>query len=366
MLRRLQSTWSAVASPLQTANASPAVLALDLDFVLRLLGSKSVADTNTNAAKGPELNISQWAKVKFNTIEVPAQPQLVFSKPHTSTFGNSFKKQLLAPAPAPALKENEESIMNRLQSLADSLPTRISPMAPLSFFDPPESVMKRTKALEEQDTAKQIIKLPTIDYGDRDWSKVTLSSILDKLIPENLKASSSSSSSQATEILPTEITREADHFKYKKCFSLSPLELRLLDFDQFITLAHFYGIKCTNVTDLRIESEILSKFAAAPGPLKRKRASTKPKDGFTWTEVMESLLLRLYDETRSKKQAVDAKFAAFLVESKTTLMKDLRKTSERGLWAVLTEEFSVQAGWKVNTTEIKKKVQVLKCLKVKK
>ena len=133
-----------------------------------------------------------------------------------------------------------------------------------------------------------------------------------------------------------------------------------------MTLAHFLSVKCKNLTDLKIEAEILTKFGASPGPLKLKRVSTKAKDGFAWTETMESLLLRLYDETRIKKQAIDSKFAGFLQESGATLMKDKRKTAERGLWAVLTDEFSVQAGWKVNVTEVKKKFQVLKCLKLKK
>ncbi len=347
--RRLQSTL--------TAPAPTHVSALDLDFVLRLLGSKPAADTSTKTSKDTESNISQWAKVKFNTIAVvPAHTEAkkpLFSSP---------KKPISPAEPTQSFMEmkSEESIMTRLQSLADSLPTRISPVAPLSFFDP-ESVMKRaTKAIEEEaGSNKNVIKLPTIDYGDRDWSKVTLSSILDKLIPEDLlKAKQMPEEEPQQEIV--------SHKSASSNVIFSPLELRLLDYDQFMTLAHFLSVKCKNLTDLKIEAEILTKFGASPGPLKLKRVSTKAKDGFAWTETMESLLLRLYDETRIKKQAIDSKFAGFLQESGATLIKDKRKTAERGLWAVLTDEFSVQAGWKVNVTEIKKKIQVLKCLKLKK
>ena len=354
MLRRLQSTLASLSSPAQTTtNSSAAPLALDLDFVLRLLGNKS-GDTSVQAVKGPELNISQWAKVKLTTIELPTQPQETTEKKSNAPLFTSTKKPAIK-ANFPA-KEKEDSIMDRLQSLADSLPTRMSPVAPLSFFDP-ESVTKRTRAIEDE-SEKNFIRLPTIDYGDRDWSKVTLSSILDKLIPEDLKVKSKEAE------CAIEVKEEQPIASLSTTFA--PLELRLLDYDQFVTLAHHLGIKCSNQTDLRIENEILNKFGESSGPLKKKRSVTKAKDGFTWTESMESLLLRLYDEIRSKKQAVDAKFAAFLEENKLVLMKDKRKTSERGLWAVLTDEFSVQAGWKVNFTEIKKKVHVLKCLQVKK
>lgn len=353
MLRRLQSTFAS-ASP---ANSS--ALALDLDFVLRLLGEKK-EDTSRS---GSEVNLSHWAKVKFNTIvqktpeaETPIAP---------STFS-------VKPAQVPKesnVPQSTESLMNRLQSLADSLPSRMSASPPLSFFDP-ESVIKRVppslSKAEEESRKSLVIKLPTIDYSNRDWSKVTLSSILEKLIPEEMKKNrSSSSSEEGTTITNTTPETSSMAAEMIASFSLSPLELRLLDYDQLITLCQSMGIKHTGLTDLRLESRILAKFPEKAEPLTLKRSVPKAKDGFAWTEGMEGLLLRLYDDIRAKKQAVDAKFSAFLAETKTELSSERRKMSDRGLWAVLADEFSVQAGWKVNVSDVRKKIQILKCLKVK-
>lgn len=402
MLRRWQSTLSTA-----TATSTSAHSALDLEFVLRLLGTSNGSNANVGTQeklgkKGPEVNLSRWAKVKFNTIELPTQvATAATSKPlaRTASLISPLKEApptaALASTASASADQTPESVINRLQVLANALPSRVSSAPLMSFFGTEKSVMRKGTTSEEDastvcknrnvtatttsstssnnsnNSNNTVITLPTIDYSGRDWSKVTLSSILDKLIPdeaqEMAKVAIDCASRRETVAVEKEKETETDS-DAPLSFSLSPLELRLLDYDQLRTLASYYSIDCTELTNQKIETELLSKwFGLQVEPLQIRRRANKLKGCFAWTEAMETLLLRLYDETRAKKREVDGKFAEFMDETGVALLevRAKAKTADRGLWAVLTDEFSVQAGWRVSLTEVRKKVQILKCLKIK-
>lgn len=336
MWRRLQSTAMA------STRASPSN-SLDLEFVFGLLERRN---KSLNAEdKGSEIDIGQWSKVKFNTIQV--------ERPATSSQLEKTPEFIPPPIINTNTERSQESILTRLQNLANSLPNKITtPTATSPFFDP-ESLAKRAAPVfikSETETEKTIIKLPTLDYDSRDWSKVSISSILSKIIPEEaLNATEAAPSCQETQTVQMSTT-------------FSPAELRLLDRDQLFALAESKNIKTNNLTEIKIEAELLLQFGDPSSPLPLRRAVvSKSASSFTWTEEMESLLLRIYDETRAKKQAIDTKFSALQLTS-TKARACGKNNSDRGLWAVLADEFSVQAGHRVSMSEVRKKVQILKRL----
>lgn len=227
----------------------------------------------------------------------------------------------------------------------------------MSFFEMNTGIKTSANLMESVKT------VPIFEREGVDWSQVSLTSILKKIVPEEaflehseekvLKCDATKdSSSTAT---PTTIKTE---------FTMA--ELKLLDKDQLHSLAKHLNIKITKQTDHKLEQEIFSICNNIDLSQRQKRV-LKPvlsKEKISWTEENESLLIKLYEELRSEKQKVDQKLIN-LVSPNTSIVAMSLKTrvSERGFWAVLAEQMRNASKIHVSLSECRNKLMILKRLR---
>ena len=275
----------------------------------------------------------------------------------------------MTPTATPA--NSNSSTLDRLQSLADSLPTQIydrngnliplnSQNPPMSFFEMGNVTKNNTNLMENART------VPIFEREGVDWSKISLTSILKKIVPEeaflhteisteNNIVSNESSNKVITNVESTKISNVK--------FSMS--ELKLLDKEQLYSLAKHFNIKISNQTDHKLEQEILAACSAEM----HKRTTKNPvsKEKLSWTEENENLVVKMYEELRIEKQKVDQKMQMLLANSNnsgyTNSLKKCKGSSERGLWAVLTDKLRHASKFHVSVSECRNKLIILKRLK---
>ena len=239
---------------------------------------------------------------------------------------------------------------------------------PLNSHNPPMSFFEMNTGIKTSANLMESVKtVPIFEREGVDWSQVSLTSILKKIVPEEaflehneekvLKcdATKDSSGTAATTTATTTIKTE---------FTMA--ELKLLDKDQLHSLAKYLNIKITKQTDHKLEQEIFSICNNIDLSQRQKRV-LKPvlnKEKISWTEENESLLIKLYEELRSEKQKVDQKLIN-LVSPNTSIVAMSLKTrvSERGFWAVLAEQMRNASKIHVSLSECRNKLMILKRLR---
>lgn len=263
------------------------------------------------------------------------------------------------------------STLDRLQSLADSLPNQIydknGNLIPLNSQNPPMSFFEMDNTLGKTSLAESVKTVPIFEREGVDWSKVTLTSILKKIVPEETFLESEENQ--------CEIIEAKNNTSDMSQTATSPIinnvrftmgELKLLDKEQLHSLAKHFGIKPTTIqTDHKIEQEIL---AACNEPYKRIiKKGTVSKDKISWTEENETLLVKLYDELRAEKHKADQKLHSLLsltsANTSTNSLKRCKGSSERGLWAVLSDQMRLASKFHVSVSECRNKLIILKRLK---
>lgn len=375
-LRRFQSTSTTV------AHNSPANASLDLDFVLNLLEhSSSSSSAGAASVMRPSVSTPKWTRMKFKVIEPEVEELLKVEeeennlKESSSSFASSSSIDSFLN-----LFENTKQIsptdtLSRLQSLADSLPTQIydrhgnliplnTSKPPSSFFEIDTSRTLNNQQLQQQQQ-QQLKSVPIFHRDNVDWSRVSITSILKKIVPE--EAFLKFQSQELTEDVNCENNNVIDDKKVPlNNVTFNQNELRLLDRDQLHALAKHFRLSCDRQTDLKIENELISIFKLESEPKRPKKTEKVEPEKICWTEENESLLINLYEEVRLEKQKVDQKFATILGLSSVPLssLKRGNKASERGLWAVLADRMRLASKSHVSVSECRNKLIILKRLKI--
>lgn len=261
------------------------------------------------------------------------------------------------------------STLDRLQSLADSLPNQIydrnGNLIPLNSQNPPMSFFEMDNAASSGKTSlmENVKTVPIFEREGVDWSKVTLTSILKKIVPEETFLDTVETD---REIIETAATQNDANNPIHQNVKFTIGELKLLDKEQLHSLAKYFGLKPTaSQTDHKVEQEIL---AACNEPYKRAiKNGTVSKEKISWTEENETLLVKLYDELRIEKHRVDQKLQSLLslssVNNTTSSLKRSKGSSERGLWAVLSDQMRLTSKFHVSVSECRNKLIILKRLK---
>lgn len=261
---------------------------------------------------------------------------------------------------------SNSNTLDRLQSLADSLPTQIydrnGNLMPLNSQTPPMSFFEIGN-VTLMDNARTV---PIFEREGVDWNKINLTSILKKIVPEEV-------------FLHTEISAEKDLINIESNYKVVPnvestkisnvkfsmSELKLLDKDQLYSLSKHFNIKVSNQTDHKLEQEIL--LACGGGVHKRTAKNPVSKEKLSWTEENENLVVKMYEELRIEKQKVDQKVQLLSTNASncgyTNSLKKCKGSSERGLWAVLTDKLRHASKFHVSVSECRNKLIILKRLK---
>ena len=259
------------------------------------------------------------------------------------------------------------SSLSRLQSLADSLPTQIydrnGNLIPLNMGQPPMNFFDLDTNNGNGITTNNIkctSTLPIVQRENVDWSGVTLTSILKKIVPEEVFKENNE-----------EITDTKDDSKTcPTSTSVTPefcqVELKLLDKDQLHALAKHLNIP-TDQTDFKIETAILSLNGSAKERKCNNPKNSVSKEKIAWTEENENLLMKLYEELRVEKHKVDQKLQSIthtpINGTSATSLKRGNGASDRGLWAVLGDRMRQASKFHVSVTDCRNKVVILKRLK---
>jgi hypothetical protein len=258
--------------------------------------------------------------------------------------------------------------------LADSLPTQIydrngnliplnSQNPPISFFEMGNVTKNNTNLMENART------VPIFEREGVDWSKISLTSILKKIVPEEAFLSAEIKEEKDQELVVNHTIEaiantSAENVKTTK-INFTTIELKLLDKDQLYSLAKHLNIKISTQTDNKLEQEIL--FACNGEVYKRTLKNPVSKEKISWTEENENLLVKMYEELRIEKQKVDQKVHLLANSSTsncyTNALKKCKGSSERGLWAVLTDRLRLASKYHVSVSECRNKLIILKRLK---
>ena len=358
----------------QSSTATPASIvsnsSLDLDFVLNLLdhsASKESSNTSNIKCTMPRMKFKvielNGEGVEASAIENNTKDSFIEkNEKRSSEFSNLFS-HVSEP------QEESCSSLSRLQSLADSLPTQIydrnGNLIPLNMGQPPMNFFDLDTNGNGINTnnIKFTSTLPIVQRENVDWSGVTLTSILKKIVPEEVFKGDN-------EEITTQETKDDSKPSTTTSTSITPefgqVELKLLDKDQLHALAKHLNIP-TDQTDFKIESAILSLNGSA-----KERRCTNPKNSISkekiaWTEENENLLMKLYEELRVEKHKVDQKLQSIthtpINGTSATSLKRGNGASDRGLWAVLGDRMRQASKFHVSVTDCRNKVVILKRLK---
>lgn len=390
--RRFQSSTAAIIATNISSNH------LDLDFVLNLLDHSS-------SSSNPSANgTSNWApKMKFKVIEETRNEEresfkikgggggveCINEKIKRNDFSNLFNNLRDVDSSSASTDTTSISTFNRLQSLADSLPTQIydrnGNLIPLNTSQPPMNFFDlNTKTSSINATTNQAVTLPIFQRENVDWSKISLTSILKKIVPEevfkpvlsdenenvdmNIAINTNTNTSTSPALAPFNVNTQSDILEPPQ-FTQS--ELKLLDKDQLRSLAKFLNIPCDQ-TDYRIEHAILSTHKPKSKSKERKNSTniSVSKDKIAWTEENETLLMKLYEELRLEKNKVDQKLQSIVSSHSQSnsvpnvpSLKRGNGASDRGLWAVLGDRMRLESKVHVSVTECRNKLIILKRLK---
>ena len=242
----------------------------------------------TTAVKSGADAKCKWSTMKFKVIEMEGEMEtekdgeIVEQNEESmrSTSSSIFKRTYFGDSPEnPSIdgKERTESssqiqmdTLTRLQNLANSLPTQIydrhGNLIPLNTSQPPTSFFEmdsnsanaRNVTLNQQKISQTA---PIFHRDNVDWRTISITSILKKIVPEEV-------------FMKSEEESKKEEFDYDKKFldSTSPSEnvvdihsqtvvfgqdeLRLLDRDQLHALAKHFSVSC-DLSDLKIEQKIL-------------------------------------------------------------------------------------------------------------
>lgn len=265
---------------------------------------------------------------------------------------------------------SSEGNFSRLQGLVDSLPNEIydrhGNLTPLNTSRPPMSFFDMdvgtSAALSKQLSGPQT--LPILQRDNFDWSSVSLTSILKKIVPEEVFQVDSTLEKTAKSAINT-VDTNADIETVEatsKNISFTPIELRLLDSDQLLALAKHFRIVTDRQTDFKIEREILASQGQQPVTISTKNIS---KEKITWTAENEQLLMNIFDQVRLEKHFVDSKLQSILNHQNSSQipLKRSKGSNERGVWAVVTDKFRMACKIHVSMTTCRNKLIILKRLK---
>lgn len=271
-----------------------------------------------------------------------------------------------------------ESTLIRLQNLADSLPTQIydrnGNLVALNTSQPPMSFFE----IDTTGGASKIVNatmraVPIFQREHVNWGTVTLTSILKKIVPEeaflSVKTSEDDANKETTADTASTIntvnnSNTRDNTADTTYIVFNQLELRLLDKDQLTVLAKHFNISIDQ-SDTKIEQELLkSVYKSSVKRNIMKNAVSKEK--ISWTAENEGLLVKIYEELRGDKQKVDQKLQMISGSHTSTCATSLKRgngASDRGLWAVLADQFKQAAKIHVSVSECRNKLVILKRLK---
>lgn len=230
----------------------------------------------------------------------------------------------------------------------------------MSFFEIGNVTKSNTNLVENTRT------VPIFEREGVDWSKISLTSILKKIVPEeaflHTKINNKDQEIIDEETIVNTNISETAHVTNNVKFTMT--ELKLLDKDQLYSLAKHLNIKIVTQTDHKLEQEI---FLVCNGEVyKRTAKSLVSKEKIAWTEENENLLVKLYEELRIEKQKADTKAQTLLsvtTSGYTNAFKKCKGSSERGLWAVLTDQLRHASKYHVSMSECRNKLIILKRLK---
>jgi hypothetical protein len=322
-----------------------------------------VIETETEAERERERERESSIKTQVDTAN--------FSRPFINLFDTD--------------SNSSTDTLTRLQSLADSLPTQIydrhGNLIPLNTSQPPISFfeIESIKAQNQQQQQQQQLQTKTVPIFHRenvDWSQVSITSILKKIVPEeafliaedstvsDVKAEEDTSDSLVSNEPST--TTNSNNSNIVNT-SFSQIELRLLDKDQLHSLAKNLKVSCEQ-TDPKIEAEILSNQNIEMKRNSVKKVNEKDLEKICWTEENENLLVKLYEELRIEKQKVDQKLNSLLnlnltCSNNTASLRRGNGASERGIWAVLADQMRLASKSRASVSECRKKLIILKRLK---
>lgn len=279
----------------------------------------------------------------------------------------------------PQASNSSESTLTRLQNLADSLPTQIydknGNLIPLNTSQPPMSFFEIDTPVVATTSANTITRtVPIFHRENVDWSTVTLTSILKKIVPEEAFIEQPTDAAESLDMIETNVNimdalDTKDHVQEQFQCVFNQVELKLLDRDQLTAIAKHFNIS-SDQSDYKIEHELLTNvFKSASKRNAAKNSVSKEK--ISWTEENEGLLLKIYEELRAEKHKVDQKLLQLLSNnnapasntSSTPSLKRGHGASDRGLWAVLTDQFRQTAKFHVSVSECRNKLIILKRLK---
>lgn len=272
---------------------------------------------------------------------------------------------------APLNSASTSSTLDRLQSLADSLPTQIydrngnlmplnSHNPPMSFFEMGGLINKNITNLTEN--VKTVV--PIFEREGVDWSKVSLTSILKKIVPEEIFLQTDQTEETKENYSNTSVTESE---KIVNNIKFTMLELRLLDKEQLHSLAKHLNIKVSTQTDHKLEQEIFSTCNSEGH--KRIGKNSVSKEKISWTEENENLLIKMYEELRIEKRKVDQKLQSLLTQTTSSASAiassnvKCKGSIERGMWAVLADQMRHASKFHVSVSECRNKVIILKRLK---
>lgn len=354
-------------------------VSLDLDFVLGLLDSSTAKKSINSGSVVGEASTS-WSRMKFKVIETGEVNEskennskkckmsfyFIVLELNFDDFSSFFAPLTTTP------HSNTSSTLDRLQSLADSLPNQIydrnGNLMPLNSQTPPMSFFEIGNVTTKSNTnLVEIVRtVPIFEREGVDWSKISLTSILKKIVPEEafLHTKINNEEQEIVNEETTVITNVSETAQVTNNVKFTMTELKLLDKDQLYSLAKHFNIRITNQTDHKLEQEI---FLACNGEVyKRTSKSLVSKEKIAWTEENENLLVKLYEELRIEKQKADTKAQTLLsgtTSGYTNAFKKCKGSSERGLWAVLTDQMRHASKYHVSMSECRNKLIILKRLK---
>lgn len=372
--RRFQST--------SLSHTPRGAVSLDLDFVLNLLDHSKVTNANSTTNTSASAVSPKWSQMKFKLIETEEEtlkaaekePQSEMMSNLSQAFKNVFD----------ITSNSSTDTLTRLQNLADSLPNQIydrhGNLIPLNTSQPPSSFFdleNNTKATMQQ----QSKIVPIFHRENVDWSQVSITSILKKIVPEEafLKTEESMMPINTLEIkdsvsIESSATNTSVVNNDSSCINVNftQTELRLLDKDQLHSLAKHFRVSCDQ-TDLKIETELLTSHfnIQVKRQIKKKGEKGVSQEKICWTEENENLLVKLYDNLRVEKQKTDQKLITLLSTgtrniSPSSSVQSLKRgngASERGIWAVLADQMRQASKSHASVSECRNKLIILKRLK---
>ena len=389
-----------------TGNVANVSNSLDLDFVLNLLDHS--AKTNSSSTSST-LSTSTWMpRIKFKVIEesrnnendrnanIKEESASSFIEKkndfnHLFNFSsliefNGLKKEFDTDSSS-SLTTSSNTLI-RLQSLADSLPSQIydrngnlmplnTSQPPMNFFDLDSTASNKLNTSNTYSTST----LPIFHRENVDWSQINLTSILKKIVPEEVfKTHHAITDNNNTEdtsksTSANTLTNTCDQSINPNALEFTQFELKLLDKDQLHSLAKHFNIP-SDQTDYKIESAILSNRKETEKRINSINNSMS-KEKISWTEENENLLMKLYEELRIEKSKVDQKLLSILSKNTSAAatstsslpnapsLKRGNGASDRGLWAVLGDRMRHSSNFHVSVTDCRNKVIILKRLKAR-